>query len=426
MSARSRAVRATGAGLVSLILLSGCGGGGDGGDVTLRFMWWGSDHRHALTEEIIELFEEEHPDISIEPEYAEFDDHWDTLATQTAGGQSPDIFQMDEQYLREYADRNALLELDEVDVSDFEETAVDNGMVEDSLYAITMGINAQVLVANPELFEEAGIEIPDDEAWTWDDFAETVAELNDELEDAYGFAGPGGHGAFQTWIRQQGEHISTEDGQLGFDVEDAVGYFEFLDEVMNQDDQAPQAELLQEQGNVPMEQGLAATSQAAFSTWWTNEAVFLTEAVGNELEILRYPSHTGQAPDAEPWYKSSMYLSASAGTDHPEEVQQFIDFFVNSEEAAMVNLVERGIPPNTEIQDLVMDELEGAEADTVEYIQKIEDDLGEPEPVTAAGLSDLHSVLGRYTEELYFGRMDPQETAEAFVAEVESSAGGGE
>ncbi|WP_022872183.1 ABC transporter substrate-binding protein [Nesterenkonia alba] len=409
---------------IAALALTSCGsnGGDDDGDINLRFMWWGSDHRHALTEEIIDLFEEENPHITIETEYGGFDDHWDSLATQTAGGQAPDIFQMDEQYLREYADRDALLELDGVDVSDFEETAVENGMVEDSLYAVTMGINAQILVANPVVFDEAGVDIPDDETWTWDDFAATITALNEGLEDGYGFGGPGGNGMFQTWVRQQGQHISTEDGELGFGVEHAVGYFEFLDEVMNQEG-APSAELLQEQSNVPLEQGLAATGQAAFATFWTNEAVFLTEAVGNELELLRYPSHTGQAADAEPWYKSSMYLSASANTDYPEEVQEFIDFFVNSEEAAMVNLVERGIPPNTEIQDLVMDELDGVEADTVEYIQEIEDDLGEPEPVTAAGLSDLTSVLGRYTDELYFGRMDPQEAAEAFVAELESSVG---
>ena len=421
MSTRNRTLRAVSAALAGLILLSGCGdAGNDEGEVNLRFMWWGSDHRHAITEEIIELFEEENPHVSIETEYAGFDDHWDSLATQTAGGQAPDIFQMDEQYLREYADRNALLELDGVDVSDFEETAVDNGTVEDSLYAITMGINAQVLVANPELFDEAGVELPDDEVWTWNDFDTMVTELNAGLEDGYGFAGPGGNGALQTWVRQADKHLSTQDGELGFGTEDAVGYFELLDAVMNQDG-APGAELLQEQNNVPLEQGLAATSQAALSTFWTNEAVFLTEAVGNELEILRYPSHTGEAADAEPWYKSSMYLSASAGTDHPEEAQEFIDFFMNSEEAAMVNLVERGIPPNTEIQDLVMDELDGVEANTVEYIQQIEEDLGEPEPVTAAGLSDLTSVLGRYTEELYFGRMDPQEAAEGFVSELEDS-----
>ena len=406
---------------VVALTLSSCGGGGDDdGEVNLRFMWWGSDHRHAITEEIIELFEDENPHVSIETEYGGFDSYWDSLATQSAGGQAPDIFQMNEQSLREYADRNALLELDQVDVSEFDEAAVENGMVEDSLYAITMGINAQVLVANPELFDEAGMELPDDETWTWDDFAETVEELNASLDEPFGFTGAGGHAELQTWIRQQGKHLSREDGSLGFEVEDAVGYFEFLEGVMNQDG-APSAELLQEQGNVSPEQGLTATGQAALSTFWSNEAVFLADTVGHEMELLRYPSHTGEAADAEPWYRSSMFLSVSSGTDHPEEAQEFIDFFMNSEEAAMVNLVERGIPPNTEIQDVVVDELEAAEVATLEYIQEIEDELGDPEPAPAPGLSDITSMVGRYHEELYFGRMDPQEAAEALVAEFEDA-----
>ena len=423
MSVRSRAVRGTGAGLVSLILLSGCGGGGEGDDVTLRFTWWGADHRHALTEEIVELFEEENPHITIDTEYTGWDEYWDSMATQAAGGNAPDVFQMDEQYLREYADRGSLLELDGVDVSDFEETAVENGMVEDSLYAITMGINAQVILANPVLFDEAGVELPDDETWTWDDFAETIGELNANLDDAYGFVGSGGLGMFQTWLRQQDRSISTEDGGVGFDVADAQEFFEFFEEIQSQEG-APTPAVMEENGSVGLEQSLAATGGSAFSNFWTNESVALTEMVGNELEIMRYPSFAGDVEDSSPWYKSSMYLSASSGTDHPEEAQMFIDFFMNSEEAAMVNVVERGIPPNTEIRDMVMDELEGVEADTVEFIDRIEPQVGDPEPITAQGLSDFHETINRYSMLVFFGESDPQGAAEDMVAEVEGSVGG--
>lgn len=417
---RARSLRWTAAAAASAVLLAGCGGGdGDGDDVTLRFVWWGSDTRHELTQEIIDLFEEEHPHITVEPEYGgSFEDHWDRLATQTAGNDAPDVIQMDEQYLREYADRGALLELDGVDTSQFEESAVENGRVDGSLYAITMGLNAQALIANPETFESAGVEMPDDQTWTWDDFAEIVQEVSDVEEDTWGSGGPRGIGPFQLWLRQHGAHVADDDGQLGFGVEDAEEYFAYFDDLM-QDGGLPPAELIQEDATAGEEQSLAGTGQEAMATRWTNQMVGLAQSAGTELELLRYPTLTGDAADGEPWFKSSMYLSGYAGTDHPEEVQEFIDFFVNSEEAGMTGLVERGIPPNQEVRDAVAEELDGMDLATVEFIEQLEDDLGEPEPITPAGGSDFQPTLDRYQLEVFFGRMDPGEAAEAMVAEME-------
>ncbi|WP_010525162.1 ABC transporter substrate-binding protein [Nesterenkonia sp. F] len=372
-----------------------------------------------MTQEVIDQFEEEHPDITINAEYGGFDDQWDQLATQTAGGNAPDIIQMDEKYLREYADRGTLLELNAVDVDQHEETAVENGTVDGALYAATMGMNAQVLIADPQLFEQAGVEMPDDETWTWDDFSQITADLTEGLDDGWGTAGPRGIGAFQTWIRQSGGNVVTEDGELGFEVDAAAGYFEYFSELLDQG-VLPPAEVIQENTSAPMEESLPATGREAISTWWTNESVALTEAAGHKMEILRYPSRTGNPEDAEPWYKSSMYLSASAGTEYPEAAQAFIDYFVNSRAAADITGVERGIPSNPQVREHVQQDLEAMEADTVEYIDAIESDLGDPEPLTAPGASNFNDILGRYQMEVFFGRMNPDEAAQSMYGEMEA------
>ncbi|MFD5822383.1 ABC transporter substrate-binding protein [Nesterenkonia xinjiangensis] len=403
---------------VTALLVAGCGNSeGEEGDVELRFLWWGSDTRHALTEEVIEAYEEENPGVSISAEYGGFDDHWDQLATQTAGGQAPDIIQMDEQYLREYADRGSLLELEGIDLTKHDEAAVENGKVDGQQFAVTMGINAQVLVADPQVFEEAGVELPDPMTWTWEDYASISAQITEQHEDAWGTSIPGGMGAFQTWMRQQGKSVATDAGELGFEASDASGYFQYFQALMD-DGVLPPAELIQENAGSTMEQSLAATGQQAISTWWSNEAVALSAAADRDLEILRYPSFTGDAADAEPWYKSSMYLSASAGTDHPEQVQDFIDFFVNSESAAEIVGVERGIPPNQEMRELVAEDLSGMAAETLDYIDGIESDLGRPEPITPEGGSDFSSVLARYELEVIFGRLSPDEAGRSLVEEA--------
>src|SRR5690606_9101459 len=93
--------------------------GGDGEEqVNLRITWWGSDARHQVTQHAIDLFEAAHPNISVTPEFSDWDGYWDKLATATAGGDAPDVMQMDGQYLATYADRGTLVDLTSLDSFD--------------------------------------------------------------------------------------------------------------------------------------------------------------------------------------------------------------------------------------------------------------------------------------------------------------------
>lgn len=49
--------------------------------VTLRIAWWGGDTRHSYTQQVIDMYEEQNPNVTIEPEYASFDDYWKKLAS---------------------------------------------------------------------------------------------------------------------------------------------------------------------------------------------------------------------------------------------------------------------------------------------------------------------------------------------------------
>ncbi|GAA3058383.1 extracellular solute-binding protein [Actinocorallia glomerata] len=411
---------------LSALALTACGGDADGGsgegggdeDVQLRFTWWGSDSRHQTTQEIIDAFEEEHPHISISAEYGDWSGYWDQLATQSAGGEMPDIIQMDDKYLREYADRGALLDLSDVDVSEFDQDAVDNGRTEEGLFGITTGINSLALIANPELFDEAGVEMPDDTTWTWDDFAEISAELSENLDDGYGTNDPNEPGGFQIWLRQQNQHMTTDEGELGFDADDAAEYFQYYLDLV--DEGIPSAAVMSENQSSGPDQSLLGTGQVAMAPWWTNQINGLSEASGVDLELLRFPSSTGSAEDNGMWYKSSMLMSAAATTDHPEEAQLFIDFFVNSEEAGMLNLVDRGLPGNNAVREAILPELEGPDLASAEFIADIEDELAGPEPVPSLGFSGLQDIIYRYEMEVFFERQSPQDAAENMISEMEA------
>src|SRR5215510_153501 len=71
----------------------------------MRFLWWGSKERTDRTFAAIKAYQGKNADVSIEGESFGWDNYWTRLATQTAGGNAPDLIQMDYRYIFEYARR---------------------------------------------------------------------------------------------------------------------------------------------------------------------------------------------------------------------------------------------------------------------------------------------------------------------------------
>ena len=409
---------------VAAMALTACGGGsnasGEDGDVVLRFSWWGSDARATTTNEIIKAFEEENPGIKIQGEYGDWSGYWDKLATQVASNDAPDIIQMDDKYLREYADRGALLDLSDVDTSKFEDVAVENGRTEDGVFGITTGINSFTLTTNPEILAEAGIEMPDDRTWTWDDYREITEKISAEVDGKYGAAAPNEPAGLQSWLRQGGKHLTTDEGVLGFEASDLSGYFQHHLDLM-ENGSYPGASGLAEDQNSGPDRSMTGTGTAAFGMWWSNQLGALSAASGVDLVPLRLPTHTGNPKDSGLWYKSSMLMSASARTKHPEETQKFIDYMVNSETAGQLNQMDRGLPANTEVRELVVAELDDLEALSARFVTELEEDLSGAEPIPPMGFSAIQDIAYRYELEVFFKRQTPDEAAQKAIAEMEAA-----
>ena len=134
--------------------------------IVLRVSWWGSQGRHDRTLAAIELFESKYPHITIEPEFAGWENYWERIAAQAAGRNLPDVFQQDMQYLDLYGSRGMLLDLGPyvesgaIDITYISESELAGGMLNGKLLAINLGSNAMVGIYDPELFTQAGIEPP--------------------------------------------------------------------------------------------------------------------------------------------------------------------------------------------------------------------------------------------------------------------------
>ena len=79
--------------------------------VTIRITWWGGQTRHDLTQQVLDLYTSEHPNVTFEAVPSGWDGYFEKLATDTATGAMPDIVQMDYLYVSTYAANNSLADL---------------------------------------------------------------------------------------------------------------------------------------------------------------------------------------------------------------------------------------------------------------------------------------------------------------------------
>jgi multiple sugar transport system substrate-binding protein len=395
-------------------------------EVELRVAWWGSDARHTVTNEVLDLFTAEYPHITVTPDFSDWDGYWDRLATATAAGDAPDVIQMDGQYLATYAEREALADLYELEsfsADTIDEAALASGVIDGSLYGVVNAVNSWAVIANRTLIEEAGLELPDDTTWTWED----LVELADAVDDATGGEVDGlqdfglTQGTLDQWARQHGESLWTEDGGFGVSEETLVGFWE-LGLSLIESGGLPSASEQLEQATAGQDQSGIATNSAALGFWWSNQLSALAASSGQELTLLRPP--LGDDGTRGIWYRPSQFWSVSSASEHPEEAGLLVDFLVNSPQAGEILLAERGTPANVDVRETVGPLLSENDRAIADYLDEIADELDGVAELAPAGSAEFETTLRRYTSEVYFGNLSPQDAAAGLVQEVGSMVGG--
>jgi multiple sugar transport system substrate-binding protein len=401
----------------------GSQGGGQGGANNLALAFWGNPTRNKNTQAEIDAFVKANPNIKISGQPGEFNTYWDKLATQTAGGNAPDIIQMDMLYIAEYGTRGALLDLGKVDTSKFVEGTVDSGKINGKLVGVNAGINSALIFGSPKVFEKAKMDLPDDKTWTWDQLIEVGAEVASKSGVPFGVASLLQSDAlFGTFVRQHGKELFTENG-LGFDVAEAQAWYDYL--LKGQKAKAfGTPEQVSEEQPKPLDQMAIVVGTAAMQYYNTNQLEAVSAAAGEQLKLLRGPSLAGKATERMTWYKASMLWSASSKTKNPDAAIAWINWFANSPDAANIDLAERGIPPNAEVLAAVKPKLSPAQQAVAKYIADIKTEVGNTPIAPPPGGGTIQTVLFRHGIDVLFGRKSSADGAQEFVNELKSNLKG--
>ena len=182
--------------------------------VTLTYaMFSGSGDQEETLTKMIEVFEAKNPDIKIDVQLTGYNDYFTRLATRIAGGNAPDIFEMNMENYLAYMLRGACADLTDLGIqagnyADATLAAVSN---DGKLYAVPMSFSTCLLFYNADLFDQAGIAYPTND-WTYADIqsaAEKIVAAGGE--DVWGIFQPLSYHEFYKSIRTNGGSLLNDD-----------------------------------------------------------------------------------------------------------------------------------------------------------------------------------------------------------------------
>lgn len=395
---------------------------GDGEQVTLRMTWWGSQSRHDQTQEIIELFEEQNPDIKINSEFTGWDGYFEKMAAAAAGNNLPDIMQQNfGEYLNQYADKELLADLTPfidngtIDLDGVSDTVIESGTQGGKVLGIPTGTNALTAIYNKTMLEEAGVDIPDHN-WTWDEHDEIARKVHEETGE-FGTRSLDPGNIFEYYLRQNGYKLFNEDGtDLGYDDDQIlVDYFKMGMNLID-DGVAPGPDVIQQiQG---LEDELIVHGKSPFDFRWSNQLNAIASAAPDqEFDMTLLP---GEDSKQGMYLKPAMLWSISESSEHKEEAARFINFFVNTLEVYEIAGSDRGVPIKSDIRDALSADLDEINQKVFDYIDLVTDNSSPIDSNFPAVASEVIAALEDVDELVKYGEISPEDGAAQFREEATS------
>ena len=396
-------------------------------NVKLKFTWWGNQGRHEYTQKILDKYTELHPNITFEALPNGWDGYFDKLSTQAASGSMPDIVAMDYLYITTYAKNDSIADLQPyvesglIDVSSISEDILNTGRIDGKLAGIVGSTGSIAVGYNPEVFQEAGLELPNASGqWTWEDFANTAKQVK-ENTGKLGVTSTGvvdDTNLFNYWVRQHGEALFSEDKKsLGYsDDRILADYLDFWKDLMDAGAAANPDEYAQIR-TLGQEASPVVTGGAAMINENNNYASKLS-AVNPGLEVTTPPVNAAN-PKAM-WNKPGYFLCISEKSVQKEEAAKFISWFMNSEEANEIMMAERGVPASSKVRDFLVSsgKMNDKQKEMFAYADTVLNYSSEAPAPDPIGIAEVGESFKNNAYSAFYGQVSSMEAAETFRKEA--------
>lgn len=392
------------------------------GPVELRITWWGGDARHELTNAAIDEFEAQNPNITVVRDFGGFDGYLDKVTTQYTGGNSPDVIQLYNEVLREFASRGQLFDLNEavqagnLSLEGWPQDVIDMNTIDGKLSALTFGSSTHAFVFDEAVSKSLGVEIPG-ENYTWKDLADYANAITaasggsvfgvTDLSHSYQ--------VFEVFAKQNGEEFLTADG-IGFSQKTLEDYWQYWADLRASGGATP-PDVTSEYA-IGYDAVVAGVSASAFL--FANQYASVQASTPNPLSITRLPSESKKPGQ---YLRAAMNLVVSSQSKNPQEAAKLVDFLLNSEAANELLGIDRGLPSNSAMVDVATAKADATAAKANEIIASVREN-GSTAPVPApTGSGTVNTIFAEYAQQVQFGQKSIKDAAAEFIAQAKSELG---
>lgn len=390
-------------------------------DITIRITWWGGESRHGYTQELLDLYTASHPNVHFEASPSGWDGYFEKLSTSAASGSMPDIVQMDYLYISTYATNGTLADLTPymengtIDVSSIDDAILSSGSIGGIQAGFPLSSSLLTVGYNPVVLEQAGVEMPGSD-WTWSDWMAVNQQIMDNTGLMGTTTGPvDDTNIFNYWVRQHGEKLFADDNKsLGF-TDDSItaSYFQMWKDMMDAGT-APNPDEYDQITTLGTEADPVVTNESAFHFGWNNYTNNLA-SVNDNLAMVTPPlADSGDALGL--WVKPGMFFSVAETSKVKDACAEFINWFVNSEEANDLMAGERGTPVSSAIREHMMSSgtMTKQQEQMFSYVDEavaLCSETPAPDPV---GIAEVNQAFNDAAYTAFYGVATCEEAAAAF------------
>jgi multiple sugar transport system substrate-binding protein len=398
---------------IGSLALAGCTTPDDG-PVTItytNFISNGGNEENLQT--IVDAFEEENPDITVEVTTLPYGDYGTALQTDLAAGTVSDVFDLEYANYKQFQADGVLAEVAVADADAYRPSLLEAYQTDGAQYALPSSFSDVVLYYNADLFDAAGLDYPTAD-WTWADEQAAAEALTDQAAGVWGDHQPVSFYEYYKVLAQNGGQFLNDDGTaVAFNTPEGIEAAEWL--VGKSGTVMPTIE--QGQGTADFDTNLFKEGKLGMlhSGIWVFGA-FADVPFGWDIAVE--PGNTTQASAV-----FSNAVGVSASSEHPEAAAKWAEFLTSSSTMVDVRL-DSGweLPPISDEAKLATYLEKGAPANRQAVFDSL-DAIALP-PVVAEGQTEMQDILGEELIEAQAGRKTVEEALASAEERINAVIGG--
>lgn len=336
--------------LVSAGVLAACGGGssssdGDSGDAVTLTFWNGFTASDGeILQDIVDDFNKTNDkNITIEMDVMTWANLNEKLPPAISSKTAPDFIALNYADFAQYVENGAVQALDDfwdydgVDKSDFTETAVDLGVVNEEQYFIPMQVQGMYMYWNKDLFEKAGLDT-EEPPRTWEQLTEMAPKLTDSSANVSGFVfNKDGTAPLYNWMLANGGKLVNDDyTKSEFDSPENLETLKAIQKMIYVDKAGPQSISGAEMDNLMNAGQLAIELNGP----WLNNGLKANEI---NYSVTTLPQATEDGEKTAILDGVGYAIPASTDSNKKEAIYEFLKYW-NTTEIGKKWSVENGFP----------------------------------------------------------------------------------